>query len=65
MKIKYHAFGANGNSDPRLRKGSNVMCSNCGEKFSFWDDLQVSPSDKKIKCAKCKGIMIDLIKKPN
>lgn len=63
MKIKFYAFGANGNSDPRYREGSNIICSDCGKKFSFWDDLQISVSDEKTKCAECKDITIDLIRK--
>lgn len=59
--VKFYAFGANGNSDPRHREGSNTTCSNCSNKFSFWDDINLSPNDKKLKCANCKGIIIDLI----
>jgi hypothetical protein len=62
MKSKiYCCFGANGETDPRQRKGSNVLCSDCGKKFSFWDDLNIGAFDEKSKCAKCKGIV--LIKK--
>jgi hypothetical protein len=59
---KFHACGANGNSDPRTRDGSNQICSECGSKFSFWDDLNLKPFELKLKCAKCKGIIIELIK---
>jgi DNA-directed RNA polymerase subunit RPC12/RpoP len=62
-KIKFYCFGANGTIDPRLREGCGGKCSDCGKKFSYWDDLQLSPTDEKIKCANCKGIEIDLIKK--
>lgn len=63
MKQKiYYSFGANGESDPRERQGSNVLCSECGKKFSFWDNLNVGAYDKKLKCAECKGIVLNLIK---
>lgn len=61
--IKFYAFGANGHTDPRKRQGSNIKCSDCSKKFSFWDDLQISASDEKMKCANCKRIEIDLIRK--
>lgn len=61
--VKFYAFGANGSSDPRDTEGSNIICTDCGKKFSFWDDLQVSATDTKLKCANCKGIEIDLIRK--
>ena len=64
MKIKFYTYGANGESDPRDREGSDTKCSDCGKKFSFWDDLQRSVKDEKIKCAECKGITIEIIKKP-
>lgn len=63
-KVKFYLYGANGTVDPRRREGSNQICSECGKKFSFWDDLQLSPTDEKLKCANCKGIEIDLITKP-
>ena len=64
MKSKiYYCFGANGETDPRQRKGSNVVCSVCGNKFSFWDDLNVGAYDEKLKCAKCQDIV--LIKQKN
>jgi DNA-directed RNA polymerase subunit RPC12/RpoP len=64
MKRKFYSFGNNGCSDPRQRdwKG-NTKCSECGKKFSFWDVLNLSPTDEKYKCAKCKGVKIDLIRK--
>lgn len=65
MKIKYRNFGANGNLDPRHREGSNIICSGCGKNFSFWDNLQMSPCDEKVKCTKCKGIVIYLVQKTN
>ena len=48
---------------PRLREGCGGKCSDCGKIFSYWDDLQLSFYDEKLKCANCKGIEIDLIKK--
>lgn len=62
-KIEYFAFGANGTTDPRFRDGSNKICSECGEKFSYWDDLNIHLRDETVKCASCKNIMIVIVRK--
>ena len=60
--VKFYAIGANGTTDPRHREGSGQKCAYCGHTFSYWDDLQVSPTDRALKCASCKNIRIDLIR---
>ena len=65
VKIKFYAIGANGTTDPREREGCAGKCSECGNKFSYWDDLNLSSTDKELKCAACKGIEIDLITNKN
>jgi hypothetical protein len=60
--IKFYCFGANGKTDPRHREGSGQKCEYCGHTFSYWDDLQVSPTDRALKCASCKNIRIELIR---
>lgn len=62
-EVKYLAYGANGSTDPRFRDGSNKICSECNEKFSFWDDLNINATDETLKCASCKNIMIVIIRK--
>lgn len=59
--VKFYAYGANGSTDPRQREGSGEKCAHCGHEFSFWDDLQRSPTDIALKCATCKKIRIALI----
>jgi hypothetical protein len=61
--VKFYAFGANGTTDPRHREGSGQKCAYCGHTFSFWDDLQISSTDRALKCATCKKIRIELIRK--
>jgi len=63
--VKFNAYGANGTTDPRKRDGGGAICSSCLKQFSYWDILQMSPSDLDVKCAECKGIQIELITEPN
>ena len=63
MKTVKFYFGANGYTDPRHIEGSNNKCDDCNKRFSYWDDINKSPDDEKLKCANCKGIKIDLIRK--
>jgi DNA-directed RNA polymerase subunit RPC12/RpoP len=62
-KVKFYLYGANGTVDPRHREGSGQKCAYCGHEFSYWDDLQISPNDRALKCASCKNIRIQLIRK--
>jgi len=64
MKIvKLFRFGANGYTDPRDVFVSKFICDSCSKMFSYWDDINLSPNDEKPKCANCKGIQIELIRK--
>lgn len=59
--IKFHLGGANGSIDPRERKSSsNINCPTCQVKWTFWDDLCLSPMDEEFICAKCKNIHIEI-----
>lgn len=61
--IQFYCFSANGSIDPRHRQGSGKKCAYCGQNFSYWDDLQLCPTDIDLKCAVCKDIRIQLIRK--
>lgn len=37
---------------------TGTVCSKCENKFTVWDNFNISPMDEKILCADCKGIII-------